>query len=293
LPVRPDNYTLARISPDGTKIALVIGSALPPTDPPPEIYVLDLKTENLTQLTFNPQTTDGPVWSRDSSRIYYRGFASSGVAVYTLPVDGGTPQLVGHSDPDAFVLPWSFSPDGKTLFVHEARPSGMGLGTLEVGQSDKVMPLLDRAEQPSMSPNGGWLLLQPGGDGTTGLQVDIRPYPEVTQQRRRIGAGIDPVFSPDGSEVFVFDGGGLSAASVQYSPFSVGSLHQLFRGKYWYGIAGPGGELGRAWDVDPKNDRFLMITLPQGGAGENAEAPAQISVVLNWFEEVRRRMPKH
>jgi hypothetical protein len=101
------------------------------------------------------------------------------------------------------------------------------------------------------------------------------------------------VFSRDGSEIFVFDGGGLSAASVKYSPFSVGDLHKLFRGKYWYGAAGPDGSLGRAWDVDPKNDRFLMITLPQPNAGENGEVRPQISVVLNWFEEVRRRMAKH
>jgi hypothetical protein len=60
LPLRPDNYTIARLSPDGTRIALVVGSTLPATDPPPDIYVYDLKTENLTQLTFNPQADDAP-----------------------------------------------------------------------------------------------------------------------------------------------------------------------------------------------------------------------------------------
>jgi hypothetical protein len=79
---------------------------------------------------------------------------------------------------------------------------------------------------------------------------------------------------------------------VQYSPFRVGGPRKLFRGQFWYGVAGPTGALGRAWDVDPKNDRFLMITLP---AADSTGAPAQaeINVVVNWLEELRQRVPKH
>jgi hypothetical protein len=54
------------------------------------------------------------------------------------------------------------------------------------------------------------------------------------------------VFSPLGSEVFVFDGGGLAVAPIQSAPFRIGSLRQLFRGQYWYGAAGPNGLAGRA-----------------------------------------------
>jgi hypothetical protein len=43
--------------------------------------------------------------------------------------------------------------------------------------------------------------------------------------------------------------------------------------------------------VDPKNDRFLMITLP---AADSTGAPAQaeIDVVVNWVEELKQRVPK-
>jgi hypothetical protein len=100
------------------------------------------------------------------------------------------------------------------------------------------------------------------------------------------------VFSPLGSEVFVFDGGGLAVAPIQSAPFRIGSLRQLFRGQYWYGAAGPNGLAGRAWDVDPKNDRFLVITMPQGNGGETGLPPQlEVSVVLNWFEEIRQRVP--
>jgi len=103
-----------------------------------------------------------------------------------------------------------------------------------------------------------------------------------------------PVFSADGSEIFFFDGGGLSVAPVPYSPFRVSGSRKLFRGQYWYGVAGPTGALGRAWDVDSKNDRFLMINLQSADtAGGRAAEPDEIDVVVNWLEELKQRVPKH
>ena len=301
LSVPPDDYTMARVSPDGTKIALVLGSALPLTEPPPDIYLFDLATENLTQLTFDPLSDDGPVWSRDGGTIYYRSHAGegeNGANLFALPAEGGTPQQLARPLAGARPMPWSASPDGGALLLVDAASlTDVNLATFDLAGNEGIKPLLNLAEpitEPSLSPNGQWLTYceTPSGGGPT--EVNIRPYPDVRQQRRPIGPGRNPVFSRDGSEIVVFDGEGLSAASVQYSPVRIGPLKKLFRGRYWYGVAGPDGTLGRAWDVDSKNDRFLMITMPD----ENATAPeartpqTQIKVVLNWFEELERRVPK-
>jgi Tol biopolymer transport system component len=295
LPLRPDNYTIARLSPDGTRIALVVGSTLPATDPPPDIYVYDLKTENLTQLTFNPQADDAPVWSRDGSRIFYRAYKDGVAAVAAISADGGTPELLARSESGDHPMAWSVSPDGETLLlVNAATLQDVNLGMLGIGKDKLVKPLLDLTEQlaePSLSPNGQWLLYYEYRDAPADAEVDIRPFPDARQQRRPVGRGVHPVFSPDGSEIFVFGGAGLSVAPVQYSPLRVGSLSKLFRGQYWYGVAGPTGALGRAWDVDPKNDRFLMITLPAAEAGTPAQP--EIDVVENWLEELKQRVPKH
>jgi serine/threonine-protein kinase len=303
LPAPPDNYTMARISPDGTRIALIVGSSLPPSDPPGHLYVLDLKTENLTQLTSNVRPDDGAVWSRDGKRIFYRSYPDDGSGggsggVYAIAADGGTRELLATSDQSATPLPWSLSPDGKTLLIVDAVSlSDLNVGSLAIGTEDKVRPLLDLDEQvteASLSPNGQWLLYGRFPDvSSADLQVDIRPFPDVKQQRRSVGPGTHPVFSADGSEIFVFDGGGLSAAQVQYSPVRVGDLKKLFRGKYWYGVGGANGALGRAWDVDSKNDRFLMITLPEEGSGDGAQTRSEIDVVVNWSEELREKLPAH
>jgi hypothetical protein len=190
------------------------------------------------------------------------------------------------------------SPDGRALLLVDAASlSDVNLATLDIAANEGIKPLLNLAEsvtEPSLSPNGQWLLYSESQTSGGSSEINIRPYPDVRQQRRPVGPGRTPVFSADGSEIFVFDGEGLSAATVQYSPVRLGTLKKLFRGQYWYGVAGPDGSLGRAWDVDSKNDRFLMITLPD----QNATAPpapsprTQIKVVLNWFEELERRVPK-
>ncbi|HEX5046289.1 MAG TPA: protein kinase [Gammaproteobacteria bacterium] len=303
LPAPPDNYTLARISPDGARIALVVGSSLPPSDPPGHLYVFDLKTENLTQLTSNRRPDDGPVWSRDGKRIFYRGYPEDGSgggsgAVYAISADGGMRELLATSDQSATPLPWSISPDGNTLLLVDAVSiSDINVGSLAITKENKVQPLLDLDEQiteASLAPNGQWLLYGRFPDvSSSDLQVDIRPFPDVKQQRRSVGPGTNPVFSADGSEIFVFDGAGLSAAPVQYSPVRVGDPKKLFRGEYWYGVGGANGSLGRAWDVDPKNDRFLMITLPEKGSGDDAEARSEIDVVVNWSEELREKLRVH
>jgi eukaryotic-like serine/threonine-protein kinase len=304
LPIRPDDYTTVRLSPDGSKVALVVGSFVLQSDPPPDIYVFELDSANLRQLTFSSEADDGPVWSRDSQRIYYRAYANGVGSVNSIPADGGAPQLVARSDYGTNPLPWSISADGKTLLVQDAASlADLNVGAIDLDKGDKVRQLLDLKEQlvePSLSPDGHWMLYYEAIDMTSSVgEINIRPYPEVTQQRRPVGPGIQPVFSADGTEIFVFDGAGLSVASVQSSPsLRVGNLRKLFRGRYLYGAAGAGLG-GRAWDVDAKNDRFLMITEENSDAEGSSEAgkpdstQVPVDVTLNWFEELRQRVPKH
>jgi hypothetical protein len=181
------------------------------------------------------------------------------------------------------------------LLIDAVSLADVNLATLDIATSDKTTPLLDLVEnvaEPVLAPNGEWLVHYQFTGLAEDAEINIRPFPDVRQQRRPVGPGIHPVFSADGSEIFFFDRAGLSVASVQYAPFRVGTPRMLFRGQHWYGVAGPDGALGRAWDVDPNNDRFLMITMPDAGTSEAGEQTRpQINVVLNWFEELKERVP--
>ncbi len=62
---------------------------------------------------------------------------------------------------------------------------------------------------------------------------------------------------------------------------SAGTPKLLFEGTF------QGATLSRAnYDVTPDGQRFVMIQ-----AVEPEQAPTQINVVLNWFEELKQRVP--
>ena len=68
------------------------------------------------------------------------------------------------------------------------------------------------------------------------------------------------------------------------SGFSVGKPKVLFEGRY---LPNPGPiSVSSNYDVSPDGQRFLMLK-----AGGQEQAATQINVVLNWFEELKRRVP--
>ncbi len=91
------------------------------------------------------------------------------------------------------------------------------------------------------------------------------------------------VWAPDGGEVFFLQGTQLMAVPVQTD---AGFTHQtpkvLFEAPYFFGAP------GRNYDVAP-DGRFLMVKTGSQ-PGEDAPTP-NITVVLNWFEELKARVP--
>jgi hypothetical protein len=64
--------------------------------------------------------------------------------------------------------------------------------------------------------------------------------------------------------------------------FAAGKPRMLFEGQYQ-----PTPGTFPNYDVSPDGQRFLMLKPSES----TAAAPTQINVVLNWFEELKRRVP--
>ena len=109
-------------------------------------------------------------------------------------------------------------------------------------------------------------------------------FPELGGRRQiSIDGGWDPRWSADGSELFYrrVDDGAMMVVSVTVDPtFEPGTPEVLFEGPY---VSAPGG-----YDV-AADGRFLMITLPGDPTGGGAGP--KLNIVLNWFEELKRRVP--
>ena len=66
------------------------------------------------------------------------------------------------------------------------------------------------------------------------------------------------------------------------SGFAPGKPRMLFEGPYL-----PTASSFPYYDVSPDGQRFLMLKPVES----QTSAPTQINVVLNWFEELKRRVP--
>jgi hypothetical protein len=113
----------------------------------------------------------------------------------------------------------------------------------------------------------------------------VQPYPNVSQGRWRISTqgGKAPVWARTGHELFYLDESNiLTAVPVQTSgtQFSYGRLTKVFDTRY--------SEDFYSYDVTPDGRRFVMMK--ESDAGDRADSLTMI-VVLNWFEELKRRLP--
>jgi Tol biopolymer transport system component len=118
----------------------------------------------------------------------------------------------------------------------------------------------------------------------------VRPFPEVDKGKWQIStsSGNSPLWSPDGKELFYLsEDNAVMAVTIETKPaLRFGTPKMLFRS---VNVASVSGE-GHAWDIHPDGKRFLMLK-PPGAAPSGGAGPRKINIVLNWYEELRQRVP--
>jgi eukaryotic-like serine/threonine-protein kinase len=284
---QPDAYYSGlKISPDGTRLALAVGTNLES-----DIWIWNFVRKTMTRLTFDKGEDALPVWSPDSKRIAFHTHKKNARgSLYSRAADGtGEDEAIG-SFLGKEVFPWSWSSDGKNLFVQAGVRSATDIEVLSIEGERKYRVLLKETYaqmQPKISPDGRWLAYTSDESGQ--MQIYVRPFPDVNKGKWQISAngGSSPLWSRDGRELFYCGSDAVIAVPVRTEPafyFETGKV--LFQGKYSADWS------GRVWDISSDGKRFLMMkeaaTIATPAA---AEAPRKINIVLNWFEELKQRVP--
>jgi serine/threonine-protein kinase len=287
-----DAYSSLRISPDGTRVALTIK-----TSGNQDIWIWDIVRKNMTRLTFDKADDSGPIWTPDGKRIVFhsrRGGVLGGV--YWKSADGiGEDELLA-SKPDRPIYPGSFSPDGKILAVTEISlaPLGVDIGMLSMEGRREIKGLIQEKyneDQPQISPNGRYVAYQSDDSGKG--EIYVCSLPDVNKGKWQVSSsgGGSPLWSPDGRELFYRSGDATMAVDIETEPtFKRGNPKTLFRGTYLSDtfltiVKTP-------WDIHPNGKKFLMIKpATSTGAAPTAALPRKINIVLNWFEELKARVP--
>ncbi len=277
-------YDNPRISPDGKRVALSVG----PTETQ-DVWVWDFGLKTLTRLTFDKGQDGFPVWTPDGKRIAFHTHQKNGRgSIYWKAADGtGEDEAVG-SFPGIEIFPCSWSGDGRTLLVTAGfAGTAIDIGAQPVEGDKKYRPLLKEAyaeAQPHISRDGRWIAYASDESGQN--QVYVRPFPELNKGRWQVSAngGESPLWSPNGRELFYRNGDAVMVVPVKTEPvFSHEAAKILFRGTY------DSSWPFDAWDIHPDGKRFLMIKEP--AVQSTATGLLRINIVLNWFEELKQRVP--
>jgi serine/threonine protein kinase/Tol biopolymer transport system component len=279
-------YLAPRLSPDGRRVAVTI------TEQESQTWLYDLSRETLTRLTFEGNSNQYPVWTPDGKRIAFQSSKEGPLNIFWQLADGsgGLERLATSEDTQAA---HSWSPDGQLLAFIEVNPTTrFDIWVLRMGDPSPGSGLVRKAQPflrtpfnesvPRFSPDGRWLAYISDESGRYEIYVQPYPGPGGKWQISTEG-GTEPAWNPNGRELFYRSGDKMMAADIATQlGFAAGKPRMLFEGPYL-----PTPSTIPNYDVSPDGQRFLMLKpVEQTGA-----APTQINVVLNWFEELKRRVP--
>jgi len=283
--VPPRPLLQPRLSPDGRRGAVDIrreGSR--DTD----VWAYDASRGSTTRLTFDG---GGPsVWSPDGTRLVYTGV---GANLYVVNADGsGKPERLTESAVNQ--VPSSWSRDTNTIaFLQRPTADTYGIWLLPMdGAAARKPTLAIESRFPlsyaELSPDGQWIAYVSTESGSAELYVQHYPGP-AGKMRISTNGATEPIWIRNGSELLyrAFTPTSLQVLSApirSLSPLRIDDPHVVFESKIGdFDTTGP----VRGWDATADGSRFLMVR-----PSESSDKPVTtLHVVLNWTEELKRRVP--
>ena len=291
LSVPPAQYLTPRLSPDGGK--LVVQTV---EDEGNVLWIYDLSEDTqIQQLTFEGDN-HRPVWTPDSQRITFSSDRDGTMSLYWMPADGsGAPERLTTAEEGTSHWAGSWSPDGETLLFNVQRElaTDWDIWTLSIDDRE-TQSLHDTPETiymgAELSPDGQWLAYG-AGPRSTAVDIYVEPFPP-TGSRRRISqnGGYWPLWSPDGDRLFyrpAASSAGITLRSVDIvtEPAFAFSNEQTLPIEGFNVVS-----YYRDYDITPDGERLVMVFPADQTEGGESSRP-QITVVLNWFDELQRLVP--
>lgn len=283
LPAPRRAYSAPAVSPDGKRVAVEI------QDSPHNVWVYDIARNTLTRLTFEG-ANHNPIWTPDGKRVTFGSERAGPQVLFWKPADGSgaDEQLITNEYPQTAE---SWSHDGQLLAIGVTDPAtneDVWLLSREgdpgtPGQGRKTRPLLHtqfNEETPMISQDGHWLAY--ASDESGKFEIYVQPFPGLGRKWQiSTEGGKEPLWSRNGKELFYRNGDKMIAVDITTNPnFSAGTSKLLFQGQY------ASTNNRSSYDVAPDGQRFLMVK-----PAEQDSSVMQISVVLNWSEELKRKAP--
>jgi serine/threonine-protein kinase len=290
----PGLYFTPRFSPDGKRMALAVG---PPGGR--DIQISDWLRDTLTRLTFT-QINLYPVWAPDGKHIAFVSQSPGANSIRWIRADGaGETQPLLESKGD--LRAYSFSPGGQRLaFDESGMDTGVDLWTLPLDVSDPEHPKSGKPEiflrspaneqEPAFSPDGRWIAYTSDESGP--FEVYVRPFPSGTPSgsgkwQISNGGGLHPIWSRDGRDLF-YESPDNRIIVAAYTAKADSFFADKPRPWSNVQILAPTTGL---WNLDVASDGGRFAVFPRPGATSEPKGSVHATVLLNFFDELRRRVP--
>jgi Tol biopolymer transport system component/tRNA A-37 threonylcarbamoyl transferase component Bud32 len=271
LPLGKRAFRGPRFSPDGSRIAVDVE---PGGDLVGDIWLYDIAPQTFTRLTFEG-TSVFPEWTPDGREVLYSAETPEGRGIYRVPADRSrSPELLVSSRSN--VYEGLLAGDGRLLYRENSDSTGRDILILEPDGSVTRFaagPFQERAA--ALSRDGR--LVAYSSDETGQHQVYVKPLAGGGAVQVSSAGGIEPRFGPGDREIYFRWQDTLFAAPVFREPLRVGARRVVLVGDY---VAEP---YHANWDISPDGRSFVFIRQPGGSR------LADVTVVLNWFQNVARR----
>ncbi len=248
------------------------------------VWTYNFARSTLTAFTTASASSQSPVWMPDGTRIVYRGTRQGFRNLFWKAGDGSDDEQ-RLSMNENMQTPVSVSPDGNRLAYTEInRATGNDLWVLTLGGNQTAEPFLRTPASENnahFSPDGHWLAYVSNESGRN--EIYVQPFPGPGRRSAiSTDGGNEPVWSRDARELFYRNGDAVMSVPITFQPtFAAGVPRLLFRSDFE-----PTGTGTAGYDVSLDGRRFLMIQPSE------PEPPAtQVSVVINWLEELSRLVP--
>lgn len=181
-------------SPDGRKLALTLGGS----NGNPDIYVLDLTSQNLTRVTDDPAIDTEPEWAPDGRSLYFTSDRAGSPQIYQISASGGRPKRItfeGNYNARPRV-----SADGTELAMVTLDGASYRIAVQDLSSGAvRVLSHGRLDESPSFAPNGATLIYSQR-EGARGSLATIS-VDGLTGLRLKAQQGVicDPAWGPFGT----------------------------------------------------------------------------------------------
>ena len=277
LPAPAGYYSVVRLAPDGSRIALSFSFA-----ENLDIWIYEFARGTMTRLTLDPANDVFPLWSLDARNVVFVSRRVPQTGLFSRASDESGAEELLLTNPYAR-WPYSWSRDGNQLVLEENHPdTGSDIVMLSMDGTGALTPLLrDPFDQtnPQVSPDGNLIAYESNESGR--LEVYVQRFPEPGDKRQiSTEGGTEPLWGRDSRELIFREGETVFAVAIDTEAvLRPGVPNALFRGDFVRNNA-------RAYDYDRRSDRFLMMKLDKSETD-----PKELRVVENWFDELKRLAP--